>query len=192
MIKKKHIAVSYLVTIVIIAILALLGCKSAPAATNTTPPITTPAQQIPTAPPTPTPNTAPGPLPIKPPGYTGPVDNVSAHEALFYVPPFIKGINGAPEMVTNATINQTIINPNVTEVLRVVVSPTGSGYVSPASATVPQGTWVTLIPTPASGYKFFEWEIDGLFYWSINPTLVLLMDSSKTITAHFRLIEPPP
>ena len=177
-------------SLLLIAALGILGCSSNTTSPNTTTNKSVVPPQAPVLEPTAT--LAPRPIPM--PGGPGPVfnPNISANEALpLYEPAFINGI-----MVTNATINQTIINLNVTVGLSVVVSPTGSGSVSPASATVPKGTWVTLIPAPASGYKFFEWEMNGGFGSSINPTLVLLMDSSKTITAHFvpadRVIGPPP
>ena len=179
------------ISLLLIAVVFMLGCSPKTTLTNETTNQSTVPPQAPVLEPTTT--LAPLPIPMlgTPGNVSAPVINPNLSANAFYVPPFINGI-----MVTNATINQTIINPNVTVSLSVMVSPTGSGSVSPTSVTVPNGTWVTLIPAPASGYKFFEWEMNGEFYWSEHPTMVLLMDSSKTITAHFvpvdRVIGPPP
>lgn len=94
--------------------------------------------------------------------------------------------------VTTVTITMNS-NKNVTAIFKKVytlttsVNPSGSGSVSPGNGTYDDGTTVTLTASPASGYRFGQWEGDA----SGNVTLITIsMNSTKSITATFVKISP--
>ncbi len=62
------------------------------------------------------------------------------------------------------------------------VEPSGGGSVSPESGTYDSGTVVTLTATPGRGYEFDYWsgDVSGR-----DPSVRLVMDSNKRVTAHF-------
>jgi uncharacterized repeat protein (TIGR02543 family) len=62
------------------------------------------------------------------------------------------------------------------------ISPSGTGSVSPSGGEYESGVEVTLTATPASGYTFDYW--DGAASGPAS-TVTIIMDSNKTITAHF-------
>jgi len=70
--------------------------------------------------------------------------------------------------------------------LTVTVEPDGSGTVGLAPAQPAEGylkdTEVTLTATPAEGYTFKEWTGDVT---GTDPTTTIVMDSDKSVTAHF-------
>ena len=66
--------------------------------------------------------------------------------------------------------------------LRVSISPSGAGSVSPSSGEYEAGTEITLEARPASGYTFDRWSGDASGYAS---TITIEMDSDKDITAYF-------
>jgi uncharacterized repeat protein (TIGR02543 family) len=66
--------------------------------------------------------------------------------------------------------------------LTALVSPAGSGSVTPAGGTYDESANVTLITIPASGYRFDRWSGDV----SGNTTSVnVIMNGNKNVTANF-------
>ncbi len=70
--------------------------------------------------------------------------------------------------------------------LKVSVSPPGSGSISPVGGTYEGGKSVTLKATPAAGYDFNSWSGDAS---GTKPTLIMSMDSNKSITVNFSKIK---
>ena len=73
--------------------------------------------------------------------------------------------------------------------LSVSVSPSGAGSVSPPGGKYESGLQVTLTATSASGYTFDYW--DGATSGS-SHTVTITMDSNKSTTAHFKVVETLP
>jgi len=73
--------------------------------------------------------------------------------------------------------------------LNVSVSPSGAGAVSPSGGNYESGSNVTLTATPTSGYTFDYW--DGAISSSDN-SVIIIMNSNKGITAHFKSVEAKP
>jgi hypothetical protein len=65
------------------------------------------------------------------------------------------------------------------------VSPAGGGFVTPSGGEYDDGTVVTLVATPASGYDFAYWSgsVSGT-----NPAVTLAMDENKSVIAFFEAI----
>lgn len=76
-----------------------------------------------------------------------------------------------------------------TYVLSTNVSPSRAGSVSPSGGEYEENTQVTLTATAASGYTFDYWGGDTS---GSSTTVTLTMDSDKSVTAHFKVIEPEP
>jgi endonuclease/exonuclease/phosphatase family metal-dependent hydrolase len=70
--------------------------------------------------------------------------------------------------------------------LTTYINPSEAGSVSPAAGQYESGVQITLSATPASGYTFDYW--DGAASGSSN-TVTVTMNSNKTITAHFKVVE---
>ena len=72
-----------------------------------------------------------------------------------------------------------------------MLEPTGQGEVEPAVGDhqYTEGTVVNLVATPAAGWEFDSWEVDGTFY-SDEPATTLTMNADKTVKAFFT--EEPP
>jgi uncharacterized repeat protein (TIGR02543 family) len=72
-----------------------------------------------------------------------------------------------------------------THTLTVVIQPPDAGTVTlnPSDGTYPEGTTVTATATPASGYKFSQWLLNGETRTE-NPTTII-MDKDYTLTAIF-------
>ncbi len=139
----------------------------------------------------------PGPMPIMPPGGPGPLDpNLSPDKAPPLRVPYPPATGYAGPIDGPRPPPLPPLNGNMTTSLNVIVSPPGSGTVSPSTGNFVQGTWVTLIPKPASSYKFSEWFFNGVYYGSVNPTLELQLGAPVTITANFipanTYVAPPP
>jgi len=66
--------------------------------------------------------------------------------------------------------------------LSISSNPAGAGSVSPDSGTYDTGASITLIATPASGYRFDHWSGD---FSGTSPTIMLTMDSNKNVIANF-------
>jgi hypothetical protein len=75
--------------------------------------------------------------------------------------------------------------------LSVSVSPSGAGSVSPSDGEYESGLQVTLNAIPASGYTFDYWDYATAGFIFTNP-FTITMNSNKTITAHFKVVEPSP
>jgi len=75
-----------------------------------------------------------------------------------------------------------------TYTLSVSVSPSGGGSVSPSEGEYEEGTEVTVTATPTSDYTFYYWggDVSGS-----RATTAIIMDSDKSITAHFASKPPP-
>jgi len=82
-----------------------------------------------------------------------------------------------------------IATPTTTYTLSVSVNPPQAGSVSPSGGEYKSGLQIILTATPASGYTFDYW--DGAASGSSN-TVTITMNSNKTITAHFKVVEPGP
>ena len=67
-----------------------------------------------------------------------------------------------------------------------VVEPIGQGSVSPpvGDHTYIEGTSVPLSATPADGWEFEAWYLDGTFY-SDSETTSIIMDRDKSVSAEF-------
>ena len=75
-----------------------------------------------------------------------------------------------------------------TYTLNTSVSPSGAGSVSPSGGQYEPGVQVTLTATPASGYTFDYWGGDAS---GSSATITIIMDSNKSIIAHFADTTPP-
>jgi hypothetical protein len=64
-------------------------------------------------------------------------------------------------------------------------SPIAGGSISPASGTYDKNVGVDVTATPASGYRFDHWEGSAS---GTSPTVHLVMDSKKNLTAYFTKI----
>ncbi len=75
--------------------------------------------------------------------------------------------------------------------LNLTIGVSGSGSVTkgPDLPGYAEGQVVTLTATPSDGWQFDGWS--GDLVGSVNPESITL-DTSKTVTANFSLIEPPP
>jgi hypothetical protein len=81
--------------------------------------------------------------------------------------------------------------PTPAYTLSVIVSPSGAGSVSPAGGEYESGVQVTLTASPASGYTFDCWDYTTSGFTFTNP-VIITMNSNKTITAHFKVVESLP
>jgi len=81
-----------------------------------------------------------------------------------------------------------ILKPNLG--LTISVSPTGGGTTSIAPGTIKyvKGTTVTVTATPASGYTFKNWKLDGAE--RSGATISVTMDTSHTLEAVFEALPP--
>jgi len=72
-----------------------------------------------------------------------------------------------------------------TYTLTVNVSPAGGGFVTPSGGDFDDGTVVTLMATPASGYNFAYWSgsVSGT-----NSAVTLVMDADKSVIAFFEAV----
>lgn len=70
--------------------------------------------------------------------------------------------------------------------LSVRVTPEGSGNINPQSGEYEEGSSVTIRVSPNANYTFDSWS--GNWSGSESP-LTLVMDSNKTLTANFRLLD---
>jgi uncharacterized repeat protein (TIGR02543 family) len=75
-----------------------------------------------------------------------------------------------------------------TYTLTISVEPAGGGRTTPPPGVYnyPEGSTVTVTATPASGYKFDHWELDGQVRTE-NPTTIT-MNRDYTLTAYFKLV----
>lgn len=69
-----------------------------------------------------------------------------------------------------------------TYTLTTIVSPSGAGSVSPSGGEYESATHITLTANPASGYTFDHWSGSAS---GTTPTITIIMDSDKSLTAHF-------
>jgi len=80
--------------------------------------------------------------------------------------------------------------PSVTMyTLSTSISPSGAGSVSPSDGQYEEGSQVTLTATHASGYTFDSWNGDAS---GSSTTITITMDSDKSLTAHFKVLEAEP
>ncbi len=71
-----------------------------------------------------------------------------------------------------------------------LVSPQGSGSISPSNGTYNSEDVVTLTAVPSSGYQFNSWSSDVS---GTSPTITINMNSNKSMTANFQvLVEKSP
>ncbi len=91
-------------------------------------------------------------------------------------------------IINTTTQPTTPPGPLQTYNLTVLVSPPGSGTVSPPGGKYDSGLQVTLTATPASGYTFDYWE--GSAVGSSNKVTISMI-SDKNVTAHFKLTQSP-
>ncbi|MBN1689929.1 MAG: hypothetical protein JW901_02775 [Dehalococcoidia bacterium] len=72
--------------------------------------------------------------------------------------------------------------------LSINTSPSGAGSVSPPGGEYESGLQVPLTAIPTNGYTFDYW--DGAASGS-SYEVTIIMDSNKTATAHFKVVETP-
>jgi len=91
---------------------------------------------------------------------------------------------------TNTTSKQLTIS-KIQYTLTASVEPGDAGYIelNPVGGIYAYGTVVTITAYVTEGYEFHYWSgnISG-----DNPTVQIIMDSNKTIIAHFTIINQPP
>lgn len=77
--------------------------------------------------------------------------------------------------------------------LTIGVFPFGKGQTSPGVGTTTYeiGTNVTVTATPAEGYQFDYWAIDGVPY-SNRTTVTVTMDKARGLVAYFSVLPPTP
>lgn len=102
-------------------------------------------------------------------------------------------VTALPQSQTN---NQTEVYSPATSAIYMIVSPPGSGSVSPSTGNYTYGTNVTFIAIPADGYVFSYWSYDftvynggGGGYLGDNQILNFVVERSENVTAHF--VAPP-
>jgi uncharacterized repeat protein (TIGR02543 family) len=89
-------------------------------------------------------------------------------------------------IVGNIAVKATFTQ--ITYTLTVTTSGQGSVAKVPSQATYASGSSVQVTATPASGWVFDHWEIDGSLTSGVNP-INIMMDSSHTLKAVFILIQ---
>ena len=96
----------------------------------------------------------------------------------------------------NKTTNQTEVYSPATSAIYMIVSPPGSGSVSPSTGNYTWGTNVTFIAIPNDPYVFQYWSYDftvynggGGGYLGDNHILNFAVERSENVTAHF--VAPP-
>jgi len=89
------------------------------------------------------------------------------------------------------TISKQITISKIQYTLTISVEPNNAGYIelNPLGGIYDCGTVVTLIAYANEGYEFSYWGGD---ISSSNETIQIVMDSNKTIIAHFVAINQPP
>jgi len=105
---------------------------------------------------------------------------------------YAKILNSTPEeynILDNDVSLAFCQDPVVTFTLTTNV--TGQGIIarSPMGSAYEEGAELTLLATPATGWKFVQWEGD---VQGEEPEIQILMDSDKVVTAVFELIEVQP
>ena len=80
--------------------------------------------------------------------------------------------------------NKTIVASfaKITYSLQFEVQPSGAGTIEPNSGTYEGGTQISVVATPASGYRFDHW---GGSASGTSNSISILMNSDKNITAYF-------
>lgn len=96
---------------------------------------------------------------------------------------------GAPATAPKAEAPATAPTEKQTYTLSISISPSGEGSVSPSGGQYESGTEVPLTATAASGYTFDYW--DGAASGP-SSTTTITMDSNKSITAHFTVVDIAP
>ncbi len=93
-----------------------------------------------------------------------------------------KGIRLLLILFIAATMLVTACSP-AQYTLTTLVSPSGSGTVTPASGIYDEGTEATLTAEPTSGYRFDHWSGDAT---GTSSPVTITMDSAKSVTAYFK------
>lgn len=95
------------------------------------------------------------------------------------------------EMPTGDTTITAVFN-TITYTLTASVNPGVGGTITanPVGPTYPSGTLVTLTATPASGYKFDNWNVDGGS--NSNISIQVMMNANHSVVANFSEVAPPP
>jgi len=101
---------------------------------------------------------------------------------------------GAPPALPSSPSEATPIPaPILTYTLTTSVTPSNGGYISPSDGQYKAGIQVTLTAVPGSGYTFDYWEGHAS---GSSPSIDILMNSNKSVIAHFKSITsaaiPPP
>ena len=97
--------------------------------------------------------------------------------------------DGTPKEVSHVTYHYEPVEP-VTEFTLTTIANAG-GTVSPGG-TFSSGATPTVTATPATGFQFSGWTGDVPVGQENNPTITILMDADKTVTASFTEIEVNP
>ena len=83
----------------------------------------------------------------------------------------------------SAPLEVTILNQLVQYELQISIDGKGSTEPGPGTTTYSEGTTVKLTATPADGWEFVMWIIDGIEIKDITKSII--MDSDKKVTAAF-------
>jgi uncharacterized repeat protein (TIGR02543 family) len=92
--------------------------------------------------------------------------------------PLVVTMDSDKTVTANFALNEYMLN---------VLAQNGSVEVQPNQSAYLYGTTVTLTAQPADGFRFAQWS--GSTSGTLNP-LVLIMDSDKSLTAHFTTAAP--
>jgi hypothetical protein len=109
--------------------------------------------------------------------------------AILVIGILLLGACGTPTTAPEAEAPPAEQPAPTTYTLSVGVSPSGAGSVSPSSGQYEEGTRVTLIATPASGYIFDYWSGDAS---GSVATITITMNSDKSVIAHFKAVDAIP
>lgn len=96
-----------------------------------------------------------------------------------------------PTVTPTPTPTPTFTPPPATYTLTTSISPLGTGSVTldPSGGNYQANTSVTLTADPNLGFEFDQWSGDASGTSSI---ITIVMDSNKSVTAHFKLKSPYP
>jgi len=96
----------------------------------------------------------------------------------------IVGVSLSPATPSPTQPDTSTPGAATTYTLSIIVSPSGAGSVSPPGGNYEPGVEVMLTASSATDYTFDHWS--GSIS-DTTPTIAIMMDSNKTVTAHFKL-----
>lgn len=103
----------------------------------------------------------------------------------------VDGVNAGSSStlaLTNIRANRTVAASFVLETFTITVTPTTGGTISPGTVVKNYGTSETFTATPAVGYRFLNWTVDGQPLGTGAPYLFESITANHTITATFQVL----